>query len=140
MPLPRHCAFIFSRQAPGVPVTAPTPGAAFGSLATALPPSTAAAVPVAAAAAAAAVAAPAPLPLTAAVTAKDDPGPPELFEKPGVVKERLLLATLQEQIKARAAAPEKLKTTGVAFQAVEDVSVPDCTKSERAGEGGGGKG
>lgn len=58
-------------------------------------------------------------PATAAATAKDGEGP--TFEKPGVVKERLLLATLQEQIKARAAAPEKLKTTGVAFQAVEDV-------------------
>lgn len=35
--------------------------------------------------------------------------------------EASLLASLQERIKARAAAPEKLKTTGVAFQAVEEV-------------------
>lgn len=84
------------------------PSAPLGALGT-LPP-----------AAGAAAAAPA----TAAATAKGEEGPPT-FEKPGVVKERLLLATLQEQIKARAAAPEKLRTTGVAFQAVEDVRRED---------------
>ena len=35
--------------------------------------------------------------------------------------EASLLASLQQKIKARASAPEKLKTTGVAFQAVEEV-------------------
>lgn len=39
----------------------------------------------------------------------------------GAKLEASLLASLQEKIKARASAPEKLKTTGVAFQAVEEV-------------------
>lgn len=39
----------------------------------------------------------------------------------GAKLEASLLASLQKKIKARAAAPEKLKTTGVAFQAVEEV-------------------
>lgn len=59
--------------------------------------------------------------MAAATTGAAPKDGPSGFDKPGVVKERLLLATLQEQIKARAAAPEKLKTTGVAFQAVEEV-------------------
>lgn len=44
--------------------------------------------------------------------------------------EASLLASLQEKIKARAAAPEKLKTTGVAFQAVEEVRLmPNASTS-----------
>lgn len=41
-------------------------------------------------------------------------------EQTGAAKSTML-ASLQDVIKARAAAPEKLKTTGVAFQAVEEV-------------------
>lgn len=44
----------------------------------------------------------------------------------GAKLEASLLASLQEKIKARAAAPEKLKTTGVAFQAVEEVGGVFC--------------
>lgn len=43
--------------------------------------------------------------------------------------EASLLASLQERIKARAAAPEKLKTTGVAFQAVEEVRLKSIVLS-----------
>lgn len=39
----------------------------------------------------------------------------------GAKLEASLLANLKKKIKEKAAAPEKLKTTGVAFQAVEEV-------------------
>lgn len=44
----------------------------------------------------------------------------------GANLEASLLANLKKKIKEKAAAPEKLKTTGVAFQAVEEVCM--CTQ------------
>lgn len=41
----------------------------------------------------------------------------------GAKLEASLLANLKKKIQEKAAAPEKLKTTGVAFQAVEEVSI-----------------
>lgn len=46
----------------------------------------------------------------------------------GAKLEASLLASLQQKIKARAAAPEKLKTTGVAFQAVDEVRHTVCRR------------